>query len=60
MYEVEAGATTIWENWKRQDGQFILEVDVPCNTQATIILPDQSSHECGSGQYRFSCQEKCD
>ncbi len=56
MYEVEAGATTIWENWNCEDEK----VDVPCNTQATIILPDQSSHECGSGQYRFSCQEKCD
>lgn len=50
----------IQSEWKRQDGQFILEVQVPCNTQATIILPDQSRHTCGSGQYRFTCQDKCD
>jgi len=39
--------------WKKKDNQFLLEVEIPCNTEAEIILPDHSSRRVGSGRYRF-------
>lgn len=41
-------------SWKRQD-QFEMEVTIPCNTTAVIVLPDGTRHKAGSGTYQFSC-----
>ena len=43
-------------NWERKDGKFEIEVSIPCNTTATIILPDGDEKKVGSGNYMFSCQ----
>ena len=45
---------TIETNWERKDGELKLNVTVPCNTTATVVLPDGSSHEVGSGKYSFT------
>ncbi|MDR0559931.1 MAG: hypothetical protein LBG92_07150, partial [Prevotellaceae bacterium] len=34
-------------------GRFSLNVSVPANTEATIILPDGTTHKVGSGKYFF-------
>ena len=41
--------------WQRADGRFTLDVTVPCNADAVVILPDGTEHTVGSGQYRFAC-----
>jgi len=40
-------------DWKVKDEIFTLEVSIPVNTAAEIILPDQSSHRVGSGKYSY-------
>jgi len=46
----------IVSDWKVTDGKFQLDVAIPCNTTATVVLPDGTHHELGSGRYNFSCQ----
>lgn len=41
--------------WYTTDGQFQIDVEIPCNTTAAIRLPDGQIHEVGSGKYRFEC-----
>jgi alpha-L-rhamnosidase len=41
-------------SWKNTGGIFTLEVGVPANTEATIVLPDGKIHETGSGKYNFT------
>lgn len=45
-------------HWKiaEESGQqiFTLSVCVPCNTTATVILPDGATHEVESGSYEFT------
>ncbi len=41
-------------NWERKDGMFYMETTIPCNTTATIVLPDGSTYEVGSGTYTFT------
>ena len=43
--------------WERRDGQFHLQLIVPCNTTATVILPDEIVHKVGSGSYAFQCAD---
>ncbi|MDR1779502.1 MAG: hypothetical protein LBR50_02065 [Tannerella sp.] len=40
-------------SWTNVGGVFKLEITVPANTTATVILPDGSSHEVGAGRYKF-------
>jgi hypothetical protein len=35
--------------WRKTDGSFSLKVEIPANTSATVILPDGSTREAGSG-----------
>jgi alpha-L-rhamnosidase len=39
--------------WERKDGVFLLKVTIPCNTTATVVMPDGATHEVGSGSYEF-------
>lgn len=39
--------------WERIEGTYSVEVTVPANCTATVILPD-ATHEIGSGTYRFN------
>jgi len=41
--------------WERKGGKFLLSIVIPCNTTATVILPDGKTHETGSGSYKFEC-----
>ena len=41
--------------WKREGESFEMNVTVPCNTKAEIILPNGNRVEYGSGIYAFSC-----
>jgi alpha-L-rhamnosidase len=40
-------------SWTKTDGVFKLEVSVPANTTATVILPDNKQYKVGSGHHRF-------
>lgn len=41
--------------WHLIDSNFNMKVEIPCNTTATVRLPDGNSHEVGSGTYEFRC-----
>ncbi len=45
----------IESSWRKQDQLFHLEVKIPANTTALVILPDGSEFETGSGRYSYSC-----
>jgi alpha-L-rhamnosidase len=47
----------IVSDWKRENGKFHLQVKIPCNTEATVVLPNGDIHEVGSGTYDFKCTE---
>ena len=40
-------------DWKLENDSFCLDVEIPCNTRAEIIMPDGSKYEKGSGSYSF-------
>ncbi len=42
--------------WKRNEDGLTVEVTIPCNTTATVLLPDGTKHEVGSGSYRYLCR----
>lgn len=42
--------------WKKCDGRFELNVTIPCNTEATIVLPNGETYRRGSGHYEFCCE----
>ncbi len=42
--------------WKREEEGLRVEVSIPCNTRATVLLPDGACHEVGSGSYRYLCR----
>lgn len=37
-------------SWEKVDGKFVLNVTIPCNTTATVIMPSGVKHEIGSGR----------
>jgi alpha-L-rhamnosidase len=39
--------------WTVRDRRLALEVTMPVNTTATVILPNGGIEEIGSGRYRF-------
>ena len=43
----------IESSWKRNGNKVTLNVSVPVNTEATVILPNGESHPIGSGKYEF-------
>lgn len=47
-------------SWKIEEGEFLLECEIPCNTQAEIVLPGGRKETVGSGRYCFREKvEKC-
>jgi alpha-L-rhamnosidase len=48
----------IVSNWKLEGNQLTMDVTIPANTTATVVLPgkDGGSHEVGSGLYHFTSQ----
>lgn len=47
---------TIAIHWRKQDGLFTLDVTVPVNTTADIILPNGEKHEAGSGRHTYTVE----
>lgn len=43
----------IESNWKIEGNVFTIDVVIPCNTTAQIILPNQESYKVGSGKYQY-------
>lgn len=41
--------------WRQEGGDFRLEVEIPANVSATVVLPDGERREVGPGAHRFSC-----
>lgn len=46
----------VTSSWKIEGGLFKLDVQVPANTNATVILPSAEEKEIGSGAYHFECR----
>jgi alpha-L-rhamnosidase len=40
--------------WRQEDGTFQLDVDIPANVTATVMLPGGERHEVGSGRWSFT------
>jgi len=45
-------------HWKIEDGKFIVEVVIPANTRATIILPGRKPQKVGAGKWDFTVPVK--
>lgn len=43
--------------WSMEEGKFKLKVEIPCNTTATVKLPDGRLYEVGSGIYQFELKD---
>lgn len=41
-------------DWKRDNGQFMIDVSIPVNSSAKVVLPNKEVHNVGSGKYSFS------
>jgi len=44
-------------NWRKKGGKIFMEVEIPCNTSATVTLPGPISEELGSGSYSFEIKQ---
>lgn len=42
-------------SWEKTESGLKVNVSIPCNTGALIILPDGTRHETGSGNYIYEC-----
>lgn len=43
----------IRSEWTLTGGRFVLDVAIPVNTTAVVLLPDGSRKEVGSGTWKF-------
>ena len=43
----------ILTSWQFSNQKLVLDVTIPANTTATVILPGQRTQEIGSGTYHF-------
>ena len=54
----KAGYESIWglveSGWEKTEDGYRLNVTVPCNTTARILLPDGTTHTVSAGRYSFS------
>lgn len=48
---------TIKSAWAYKDGAIYFEFEIPCNTRASIELPDGTKQEVGSGVYSYMIKE---
>lgn len=53
-YLTEQG--TVSCKWERDECEVKLKIQIPCNSTATIILPDGTKKEVGSGNYMYIWQ----
>ncbi|MCR5716086.1 MAG: glycoside hydrolase family 78 protein [Lachnospiraceae bacterium] len=52
-FMTEQGLSSV--HWTLEDQNWNLEVEIPCNATADIILPNGEVHKVGSGKYHFAC-----
>lgn len=57
---VESPYGTIRSEWKKDNGDFILNVEVPYGTEAEIKLPNGETIQTGNGKYMYTCEIKED
>lgn len=57
---VASPAGRIESGWRRENGCIHYTCTIPANTSATLVLPDGSKRELGSGRYAFTVQEEHD
>src|SRR5690606_31009362 len=50
--ELETAYGTVKSAWVLEDGWLKLDVSIPANTRAKVVLPD-ATKEIGSGSYHF-------
>lgn len=54
---VKAGHKTLYGDikvdWRKENGTFKMIVEIPVNTEATIILPNGKKQQAGSGKHEF-------
>lgn len=43
-------------SWKIEEDEFTIEIEVPVGTTCSVILPDKTVKQTGSGNYSFSCK----
>lgn len=41
--------------WRKENRDFYLHIEIPCNTDAVVKLPDGSCYQVGSGSYDYCC-----
>ena len=62
MTWVKVGLETYYRkggvDWKIENGRFVLDVEVACNTTAEVVLPDGRKETVGSGSYHFETNYK--
>lgn len=46
---------TIASDWKREDNNFTITVEVPVSTQCILSLPNGEKHRLSSGKFKFDC-----
>ena len=44
----------ISSGWRQEDGTFQLDIEIPANVTATVVLPGGERHEVGSGRRSFT------
>jgi alpha-L-rhamnosidase len=42
-------------SWTYTGGKFSMQLSIPANTEATVVLPDGTTTKVGSGKHQFSC-----
>ena len=52
--EVDTPYGKIVSEWKTQANKFILNIKVPFDKMATVVLPDGTQKEVASGEYNFT------
>jgi len=50
---VESEYGKVASGWEISDGRFVLKIEVPANTTATVRLPSGKVEEVGSGSWGF-------
>ena len=50
---------TLSVHWKKEKHQFILELNVPKDIIANVVMPDGSTQKVSTGQHQLQCQLEC-
>lgn len=45
----------VYSGWKKENGKYVYDIEIPANTTAEIILPDNTVKTVTAGSYRFEC-----